>query len=174
MQQGNWYAMAIKPMMADVAERGLARQGFLSLFPKVKTRTVRRGEVVDGEVDLMPGYGLVRFDGSNQECRDIVETRGVRRILPVSSSPSKIPEGFVDRMIERISMVEVVNLDTQHNYTLGQLIDVLSGPFAGQQGAFMRRRNKGWAELEVAMFGAIVRATVAFHQIRPAADPTIN
>lgn len=169
MQQGDWYAMAVKPMMAEVAQRGLFRQGFQSLFPKVKTRTVRRGEVVDEEIDLMPGYGLVRFDASDPDCRweDIAYTRGVRRILPMSARPSKIPSGFVEQMVDRISEVEVVDLDVSYNFMAGQRVDVLSGPFAGHQGSFIKRRNKGWAELEVAMFGAVIRATVAFHQIRP-------
>jgi|HubBroStandDraft_4_1064222.scaffolds.fasta_scaffold00019_104 transcription antitermination factor NusG len=168
--------MSIKPMMAEVAQRGLARQGFASLFPKIKTRIVRRGEVIDEEVDLLPGYGLVCFDAGDPDCRweDITHTRGVRRLLPVSDRPMKIPSGFVEQMVDRISTVETVNLDAQHNYVVGQLVDILSGPFTNFQGVFMRRRNKGWAELEVSLFGNITRATVAFHQIRPAVDQTVH
>lgn len=159
----SWYVMTIRPMMSSIAEAALLRQGFSCLFPKIK--------VENRSTELFPGYGLVEFDRLDPDCNweDIRSTRGVRGLLPLGhEKPLSIPEDFVRHVMQHLEDLEAPAVAVEHSYARGDVVEILSGPLAGFGGEYLARRNKGLAEVEVALFGNVIKASVKTHQMRPA------
>lgn len=158
-----WYVFVIKPFLTHAAQKLVSAQGFETYFPKIRSE---RGNAVD----LFPGYGMVMFDVVKDFWQPINRTYGVRGLLPIGHEhPDSIPTSFVEHVMAHIDEITApVSPGPLPAYRHGDKVHVLTGPLAGHTGKFTSRKNKGWAEIEVPLFGGIVKTSVKLHQLQHA------
>lgn len=154
--------MVVKNGLSRLAEQCLSQQTFDNFFPRIQNDN-------GNDVDLLPGYGFVKFDPYCDRWEPINSTRGVKHLLPLGhESPSTIPSDFIDRVKALLLVPETLppEIEVEQVYQKNDIVDIVSGPMTGHVGTYHMRRNRGWAEVVVAPFGIEMKAIVKFHQLR--------
>lgn len=146
--------------MAIVAERRLSQQGFRPLLPLTS-----RGQPVFGP------YIFIELDLDREEWRSVNATRGVQKLLPIAcETPLPLPVGFVDELRERMRLGEFGDEEARelvYAYAKDQTVTITSGPFEALEGKFVRRQ-KGFVNISLLLFGRAVEVFVPSHQVKPA------
>jgi transcription termination/antitermination protein NusG len=146
-----WYALHTRSRFENVVLDGLGRKEVEAFLPKItiQSRRVDRKKMI--QVPLFPGYLFVKTSLDPFEHLEIVKTVGVVTIVGNLQGPIAIP-------VESIESLRIMVLSTQEilsglKYKHGDLVRVVSGPFAGVWGEFVRYRGKGRVVVNIAALG---------------------
>lgn len=130
-----WYAIKAHPLQEEKAFLNLLMQGIEVYFPKIIKKFWRKGKKVELLKPLFPGNIFAKFPVETHY-RKVSYTRGVSKIVSFGGFP--IP--LEDEEIEVIKAREengVVKLEDR-NFSEGEKIKVVRGPFNGIEGVFVR------------------------------------
>jgi len=92
-------------------------------------------------VPLFPGYVFVKTDLNPDEHIEILKTVGVVRIVGNRGGPLPVPEDTIDSL--KIMLAGTDTVQTGKRFRKGDRVIVVSGPFVGVTGSFVRYRGRG-------------------------------
>ncbi|KAA8434718.1 transcription termination/antitermination protein NusG [Weissella sagaensis] len=143
---------------------------FRVLVPEQEVEVEKDGETKIIKENDFPGYALVEMIMTDEAWYVVRNTPGVTGFLGSHGGGSKpvplLPEE-VDDMLARMNIVErkVEHLDI----AVGDLVDVVAGSFAGQEGAAVTDVDEEHQEVTVLIniFGRDTPTQISFSDIKP-------
>jgi transcriptional antiterminator RfaH len=160
----HWYLVQVKPNGYRLAERNLARQGFTCFQPLARATERRGAQFKSVSRPLFPGYLFVAFDPARAPWRKINSTAGVARLLSLGSVPREVPRGLVAELRARLDAGGHVVLSD--NLSVGDRVEIQSGPFAGFLGEVARLAPEARAHLLVDLMGRRAQVTARVTEVR--------
>ena len=160
----SWFVVATKPNGEYTAMANLLRQGFAPYLPQmlVTRRHARRTQLVKRA--LFPGYVFVSLDPATASWRSINGTMGVRHILTNDGRPQAIRDGFIEALIAREDEGAIDMRGPE--FGVGDMVQVLGGPFAEQIGQIMSADHAGRVRLMLNLMGGDVVSTLPADMVR--------
>ena len=123
-----WLVVNIKSNSYDLAIRNLERQGFETLFPKMKVTKKKENKFISKDVLVFPGYGFVGVDLQDSYWTKINSTYGVSKLLTFNNKPCEIPLDLILALKNRFE--NKVDPIINENLKKGDTIKFNNGPFA--------------------------------------------
>ncbi len=146
-----WYVLHTKSRFENVVHdmlRGKQLESFLPKMTRLSKRKDRRAMI---QVPVFPGYVFVRTNLDPREHVEILKTTGAVRLIGVQTGPVPVPEKQIESI--RIMTVAKERIHTGDRFLPGQQIMVMSGPFAGITGAFVRHGAVGRVVVYIQVLG---------------------
>ena len=135
-----WYVLHTKSRFENVVYDGLSKKSVAVFLPKVMVRSKRRDRKLMIRVPLFPGYVFVKTDLNPHQHLEILKTTGAVRLIGTKNSPIPVPDSTIDSL--RIMVAGENEVITGRVLQKGDSVMVISGPFAGVTGTFVRYRGK--------------------------------
>ena len=155
-----WYVLHTKSRFENVVNDGLINKSMEAFLPKVKVRSKRRDRKAMITVPLFPGYLFVKTDLSPHNHLEIVKTTGAVRLIGTKNGPVPVSQ----TAIESLKIIVEGNNQVSTGYRLknGDRVIVVSGPFAGVSGIFVRYRGQERVVVNIEALGQY--ASVEVHK----------
>jgi transcriptional antiterminator NusG len=159
-QDRAWYAVSTRAGYEDKVSESIQQrlsslefEGriFDSLVPKEKQIEIKNGKrkVVDRKIFL--GYILVEMKLTEETWYIIRNTPGVTGFVGTSTQPTPVDNKEVAKIKKRMG---VEDPKFHVNYTVGEVVNIIDGPFKGFEGAISEiDSTKGKLKVMVSMFG---------------------
>lgn len=160
-----WYAVHTLPRMEASAEAHLARQGWETFLPRIRSTRKHARRVETVATPLFPRYGFVRLDLSRDRWRSVNGTIGVSGLVMGRDLPCAVPAGVVEELIAAVDPDGFVDL--VRGMEPGAPVRLRSGPLAGQIGTLMRLDAKGRVEMLLSLISGTVRLKLARELLEP-------
>lgn len=135
-----WYALHTKSRFENIVREGLSKKSIEVFLPKMKVRSKRKDRVKTILVPLFPGYLFVRTNLDPREHLEIVKTIGAIRLIGTSEGPTRIPDETIESL--KIMVTGENEVFTGPSFQPGDKIMVISGPFEGVTGKFVRHKGQ--------------------------------
>lgn len=132
-----WFAIHTNVNQEKRVAESLQQRGiefFLPLYQTIRRRSDRR---VSLSLPLFPGYLFVRIP--SQDRRRVLQIPRVVRLVGVRSEPSALPDEELDML--RNGLSGQVYAEPCRYLTEGCRVRVVSGPFEGAEGIFLKRKT---------------------------------
>jgi transcriptional antiterminator NusG len=154
------YANRERKVMRTFRERGVS-----AYFPLVRKRVVHRGRLCDVAAPL---FAQAIFVPDFQASLGGVMVDGVEGYFKMGDCyPCLTPRDMANvRHLEAIGSIPLAR--RKRLWSLGQLVRITDGPFAGFQGTIDRLDSKGRLNVLVDIFKRLTPASFDEHQIEPA------
>lgn len=146
-----WYVLHTKSRFENVVNDGLEKKSVEVFLPKVTVRSKRRDRKAMIRVPLFPGYLFVRTSLAPQSHLEIVKTIGAVRLIGSKQGPVPVPQDVIESLKIMVSADRPVT--TGYNLKKGDKVLVVSGPFAGVTGSFVRYGGKGRVIVNIEALG---------------------
>ncbi len=155
-----WYVLHTKSRFENVVNDGLINKSMEAFLPKVQVRSKRRDRKAMITVPLFPGYLFVKTDLSPHNHLEIVKTTGAVRLIGTKNGPVPVSQ----TAIESLKIIVEGNNQVSTGYRLknGDRVIVVSGPFAGVSGIFVRYRGQERVVVNIEALGQY--ASVEVHK----------
>ena len=155
-----WYVLHTKSRFENVVNDGLINKSVEAFLPKVQVRSKRRDRKAMITVPLFPGYLFVKTDLSPHNHLEIVKTTGAVRLIGTKNGPVPVSQ----TAIESLKIIVEGNNQVSTGYRLknGDRVIVVSGPFAGVSGIFVRYRGQERVVVNIEALGQY--ASVEVHK----------
>ena len=147
----SWYVLHTKSRFENVVYDGLFKKAVDVFLPKVLVRSKRRDRKLMIRVPLFPGYIFVKTDLNPYRHLEILKTTGAVRLIGTQNSPIPVPEQTIDSL--KIMVAGDNEVITGRLLQKGDSVMVISGPFAGVAGTFVRYRGKGRVIVNIEALG---------------------
>jgi transcription antitermination factor NusG len=102
-------------------------------------------------IPLFPGYLFVKTDLAPESHLEIVKTAGAVRLIGSKQEPVSVPEETIDSLKIMVTGDHLVT--TGNSLKKGDNVLVVSGPFAGVTGTFIRYGGKGRVVVNIEALG---------------------
>lgn len=146
-----WYVLHTKSRFENVVNDGLFKKSMEVFLPKIQVRSKRRDRKVMIRVPLFPGYLFVKTDLNPYEHLEIVKTAGAVRLIGTHESPVPVPEPTIESL--KIMVAGNNEISTGCRLQKGDRVIVVSGPFTGVTGTFVRYSGKGRVVVNIEALG---------------------
>ena len=146
-----WYVLHTKSRHEGVVSEGLAKKSMEVFLPKVKVRSARRDRKAMIHIPLFPGYLFIKTDLHPHTHLDIVKTAGVVRLIGTHQGRVPVADETVTSL--KIMVAAEMPITTGHRLQKGDRVQVVSGPFAGVSGTFVRYRGQGRVVVNIEALG---------------------
>ena len=158
-----WYVLHTKSRFENVVSTGLLKKSLEVFLPKVQVRSKRRDRKLMIRVPLFPGYVFVKTDLNPSEHIEIVKTAGAVRLIGNKDGPIAVPDETVDSL--RIMVATDHPVTTGSRFRKGDRVIVVSGPFTGVSGTFVRYRGHGRVIVNIEALGQYAGVDVSEEDI---------
>ena len=135
-----WYVLHTKSRFENVVNDGLQRKQIEVFLPKITVRSKRRDRKAMIRIPLFPGYVFVKTDLHPHHHLEIVKTAGAVRLIGSKEGPVPVPAETINSL--QIMVSTDLPVSTGNRLQKGDRVMVVSGPFAGVAGTFVRYRGK--------------------------------
>ena len=161
MSQGQWFAVATKPLQEQVAKVNLTRQGYRVALPLIEVRKRRQKKWTLVVEPLFSGYIFIQLVLGKDNPAPIRSTLGCRDLVRVGPSLVPVPNAV---------MAPLLSLNSVHKtsdalFSAGDQVYIAEGAFAGLQGVFKLAKGADRAEVLVALMGKERPVTVPFDDL---------
>jgi transcription elongation factor/antiterminator RfaH len=146
-----WYVLHTKSRFENVVSDGLYKKDVEVFLPKIKVRSKRRDRRLMIQVPLFPGYVFVRSDLNPYHHLEIVKTVGAVRLIGTKGGPVPVPDSTIESL--KIMVAGDHQVTTGQRLRKGDRVLVVSGPFTGVVGTFVRYRGKGRVVVNIEALG---------------------
>ena len=155
-----WYVLHTKSRFENVVNDGLINKSVEAFLPRVQVRSKRRDRKAMITVPLFPGYLFVKTNLSPHNHLKIVKTTGAVRLIGTKDGPVPVSQ----TAIESLKIIVEGNNQVSTGYRLknGDRVIVISGPFAGVSGIFVRYRGQERVVVNIEALGQY--ASVEVHK----------
>ena len=160
-----WYVLHTKSRFENVVYDGLLKKDLDVFLPKIKVPSKRRDRRMTIRVPLFPGYLFVRTDLDPRRHLDIVKTAGAVRLIGTKDGPVPVPEDTVSSL--EIMVSTELPVSTGSRLQKGDRVMVVSGPFAGVTGTFVRYRGKRRVVVNIEALGQYAGVEVDESDVEP-------
>jgi transcription elongation factor/antiterminator RfaH len=167
--EGNerWFLAHTLPRGELQAELHLGAQGIRTYLPEV-VKTIRHGRQLRTVwAPLFPRYLFIILDLGRDRWLSVRSTVGVSCLFTCDGLPVPVPAGIVEALIERTDEPNLTLFGA--GLAQGQLVRILSGPFADFAGTLERLDAKGRVRVLLDMMGTAVPVVLHRSALLPAA-----
>ncbi len=147
-----WYVLHTRSRYENVVYEGLLKKSKEVFFPRIKVRSKRVDRKAMIHVPLFPGYLFVKTHLTPQSHIEIVKTTGVVRLIGNKSGPIPVPDEDVESLKIMVKTDKAI-LTGMLCFKKGSRIMVISGPFAGVSGVFVRYKGTGRVVVYIEVLG---------------------
>lgn len=158
-----WYVLHTKSRFENVVNGGLGKKSIEVFLPKITVRSKRRDRKAMIRVPLFPGYLFVKTDLAPDSHLEIVKTAGAVRLIGSKHGPVSVPEETVESL--KIMVAGDHPVTTGDNLKKGDKVLVVSGPFVGVAGTFVRYGGKGRVVVNIEALGQYAGVEVSEDEI---------
>ena len=133
----NWLLLQVKPRQEVRALENLQRQGGDCYCPKILIEKLSRGNRVEVEEALFPGYLFINAQPatSGLSYTSIRSSRGVSKIVAFGEEPIKVPEALILQIRQR-EKADSMGSIARDLPQVGDDINIIDGPFRGLKAVF--------------------------------------
>jgi transcription elongation factor/antiterminator RfaH len=164
-----WYVLHTRSRFEQVVSDGLTKKTIDAFLPMISTLSKRRDRRLVIRVPLFPGYVFVKSDLNPHERLEILKTIGVVRIIGNRDGPIPVSDEVVTSlriMVSRDAPVQVGRMRLKK----GDRAMVVTGPFTGIIGTFVRYRGVGRVVVSVEALGQSAAVEVAEEDVERLPD----
>lgn len=136
-----WYVLHTRSRFENVVNEGLIKKSIEVFLPKILVRSKRIDRKKMIRVPLFPGYLFVKTDLNPLEHLEILKTAGAVRLIGSTDGPKAVPDEAVESLMIMVRTDDTIS--TGQLYKKGDRVIVVSGPFEGVIGRFIRYGGKG-------------------------------
>jgi len=148
-----WYVLHTRSRHEAVVYEGLLKKSKEVFLPRVKVRSKRVDRKAMIRVPLFPGYLFVKTHLTPHSHIEIVKTAGVVRLVGnQSSGPIPVPDEDIESLKIMVKTDEPVSTGMLR-LKKGNRIMVVSGPFTGVTGVFVRYKGIGRVVVYIEVLG---------------------
>ena len=158
----SWYVARIKAAQTDFAISSLQKRMIEFCYPMYREH--------GSEHPLISGYVFTRLQNDGDVFAEVNALKGIDRLLPYDQDcPSAIPCNWMSTLQQNLSS-GIYNIEAQveptelPRFNKSEILAIISGPFAGHTGTFVRV-HKGAVDVDVAFFGRMINVTLRGHQV---------
>jgi len=155
----NWYAVQTQPNRETLAVVHLERQGFNVWLPRIERIIKHARQAKSVRRPLFPGYLFINLDLETVRWRAINGTVGVSHIVSLGQLPSVVDSAFMTALMATENIDGLVEPD-HDDLKLGQDVEILSGPLAGQIGKLLSLSAGNRVTVLLQMLGHVVRGQI--------------
>lgn len=164
----SWYVVQTHPREERIAEENLARQGYVTYWPRYRKRVSHARKVQEVTVSLFPRYLFIAFDPTTTGWRAIRSTRGAIDIVRHGHEPTRVPAALIEQIRRREDAEGCVVLGRQVALTPGQRIALKGDAFKGHELIFETMKDSERVVALLTMLGREFRVEVPISSIQPA------
>ena len=129
----------------------MADKIFDVLVPKEKMIEIKNGKRKIVEKKIFQGYVLVQLKLTEDAWYIVRNTPGVTGFVGTGSTPTPVSDKEIKKIMKRMGVNDPVH---DIDYTVGEVISIIDGPFKGFDGSISEIDNqKGKIKVMVSMFG---------------------
>lgn len=135
------------------------------MVPKEEVVEIKRGQKVNTERKVFPGYVLAKIDMNDDVWHMIKDTPKVTGFLGAANKPAPISEKEAARLIQQLQE-GVERPKSAINFDIGEEVKVAEGPFQGFNGSVEEvdvERSK--LKVSVSIFGRATPVELEFGQV---------
>ncbi|VEN74270.1 Transcriptional antiterminator [Candidatus Desulfarcum epimagneticum] len=137
----SWHVIYTRSRFENVVLEGLRGKSMEAFLPRITVSRRRRDRRVALQVPMFPGYLFVKTDMAPSEHLEIKKTVGVVTLVGNAGGPIPVPDHAVESL--QIMARADSGVATGRAVRAGSRVMVVGGPFAGVEGALVRRKGKG-------------------------------
>jgi transcriptional antiterminator NusG len=147
------------------AKKGLAEKVEDILVPMEEVVEVKRGQKVNSERKVFPGYVLAKIDMNDEVWHLIKETPKVTGFLGASNKPSPISEKEAARLLQQLQE-GIEKPRSSITFDIGEEVKVSEGPFASFNGVVEEvDEEKARLKVSVSIFGRATPVELEYSQV---------
>ncbi len=146
-----WYVLHTKSRFENVVSDGLCKKAIDVFLPKITVASRRKDRRKMIRVPLFPGYVFVKSDLSAYHHLEIVKTVGAVKLVGSKQGPISVPDETVDSL--KIMVASNQPVATGCQFSQGDRVMVIEGPFAGVVGIFERYGAQGRIVVHIEALG---------------------
>ncbi len=136
-----WYVLHTKSRFENVVFTGLCKKQLDVFLPKVTVRSKRKDRKKMIRVPLFPGYIFVNTDLEPNRHLQILKTVGAVKLIGNKGGPIPVPDETMASLKIMVATEQPITTGTQ--FSKGDRVLVVHGPFAGVTGVFSRYKGEG-------------------------------
>lgn len=135
------------------------------LVPTEEVVEIKRGQKVNSERKVFPGYVLAKMDMSDQIWHLVKDTPKVTGFLGGGNKPVPISEKEAARLMTQLQE-GIEKPRAAVSYEIGEKVKVMEGPFATFEGVVEEiDETKGRVKVSVSIFGRATPVELEFGQV---------
>ena len=165
----SWYVLYTRSRFEQVVSDGLTKKAIDTFLPMISTLSKRRDRRLVIRVPLFPGYVFVKSNLSPHERLEILKTIGVVQIIGNRDGPIPVSDEVVTSLRIMVSKDAPVQVGKMH-LKKGDRAMVVTGPFTGVIGTFVRYRGVGRVVVSVEALGQTAAVEVAEEDVERLPD----
>jgi transcriptional antiterminator RfaH len=160
-----WYLVSTKVQSEQLAQENLHRQSYTTYLPLVNTKRRRNGRYINQIEAFFPGYLFIQLDNETDNWSPIRSTRGVSGLVRFGGVPATIPTDLIERLKanEDESGKQLIEYKQPKS---GDCINIIDGPFTGQQGIFQAMKGSDRVLVLLNIIGKNTPATLSIHNLQ--------
>ena len=158
-----WYVLHTKSRFENVVHDGLLKKNIEVYLPKIKVQSKRRDRRLMIRVPLFPGYVFVKTDLSPNHHLEIVKTAGAVKLVGNNVGPISVPEETIESL--KIIVASDQSVSTGYQFSKGDRVLVVAGPFEGVVGIFERYGGQGRIVVHIEALGQFAAVEVDITQV---------
>lgn len=169
-----WYVLHVysgfEAKVAEAIRDKAAKQGIEDriediLVPTEEVVEIKRGQKVNSERKVFPGYVLAKMDMSDQIWHLVKDTPKVTGFLGGGNKPVPISEKEAARLIVQLQE-GIEKPRAAITFEIGEKVKVMEGPFASFEGMVEEiDEAKGRVKVSVSIFGRATPVELEFGQV---------
>ena len=160
-----WICARTHPNSEKIAIRNLKNQDFGYYQPLILERKIRKNKVQMVETPLFPCYLFVRVI---DHWRSLQSTYGVASVLSAGSFPAIVQDKIIQDLKARESN-GFIQLPKDDRFGVGDVVQIKTGVFAGQQGLVERMSAKDRQEILLSLLGGGIKVLIPENDLELAA-----
>jgi transcriptional antiterminator RfaH len=160
-----WYLVSTKTRSEQLAQENLNRQSYTTYLPLVKNKRRRNGRYLTRIEAFFPGYLFIQLDSETDNWSPIRSTRGVAGLVRFGGVPATIPEGLIESLKANEDNTGYQQIEHKQ-LKQGDSINIIDGPFAGQQGIFQTMKGNDRVLILLNIIGKNTPATLSIHNLQ--------
>lgn len=154
-----WYVVQTISRAESRADFQLRLQDYSTFLPRV-LRTTRHARKLRTVLSAaFPGYLFVRLDIARDRWRAINGTFGVSRLVMANGTPTPVPNGVVETIMDYVDASGVAHFD--RDLVVGQTVRMKEGPLAQAMGELVRLDANGRVRVLLDIMGGKVETSVS-------------
>lgn len=151
-----WHALYTFPKQEKKIERQLSQNSIDCYLPLVIERRKWTDRIKKIELPLFPCYIFVHIN--KRQVSDVLGIQGAARLVKFEGEPAVISQSEIDRI--KLLLNADTDITNEEAIVTGATYRVNYGPFAGLEGALIRKKGKSRLVVSVRMIGQAVSVEV--------------
>ncbi len=156
----------VNALKRRIESQGMQEYIFDVVIPTEKVVKVKKGEHIETEEQIYPGYILVQMIVNDESWFVVRNTPHVSGFVGSGNTPVPLGEGEVNALFEKMN-AEGTQYDA--GFSIGESVHIIDGPFKGMEGIIAEvHPEEKKIQIYVSMFGRETAIQLDYPQIRKA------